>query len=456
MKKILTGVAALIALAACNKNNPSDAVPVTELTAAREAAETRSHLDANKVLWDANDEISVFSLADGAYSNVKFVTAEGGATAVFKGPGITVDDNIYAFYPYAEGNSFTAEGGFSFVADYATQKVVDGSFDAILNIAAGKYAGENKVNFKNVGTLLRFKLTQERADTIRRIELKSNDGTPIAFTGAAAVNWNGGDPQILTAPGAELTDVVKLQPAGTAFATGDTYYVWVLPGQYAGGITITLVSPTQMTAAKAGTSALNAARSQVIDLGDIGGLAFKAKETEKKSLHFDFTGDAQTGWPTTDKWKDVAKGDPNPCPGDSTCIYKLDGVDYKFILTDCGNATQARVAWVKDKGGLIMYAGWRYLGLPALEGFRLIKITGDLCLATNSKRKAGVAKFVVANNTTDENEFVTGGEPIVWGTNGEQYTFNLEGTEADTVYYLTCTATSIGTSFLDLVYEKVE
>lgn len=456
MKKILTGVAAVLALAACNKNNPSINVTVTSLTAIREAAVTKSHLDANRVLWDANDEISVFPLADGAYSNVKFATAEGGEAAVFKGPGITVDENIYAFYPYAESNSFTAAGGFSFEADYATQKVVNGTFDAKLNIAAGKYAGEKKVNFKNVGTLLRFKLTQERADTIRRIELKSNDGTPIAFAGAASVNWNGGDPQILTAPGAELSDVIKLMPGGTAFATGDTYYIWVLPGQYAGGITVTLVSPTQMTAAKAGTSALSAARSQVVDLGDIGGLVFKAKEAEKKSLHFDFSGDAQEGWPTKDKWKDIANGDPNPCPGDSTCIYKLNGVDYNFILTDCGNATQARVAWVKEKGGLIMFAGWRYLGLPALEGFRLVKITGDLCLATNSKRKAGVAKSVVANNTTDANEFVTGGDPIVWGTNGEKYTFNLEDTEANTVYYLTCTATSIGTSFLDLVYEKVE
>lgn len=459
MKKIITLAAAVLCLAACNKSNPAPETGTT-LTASLESGATKTHIEmagsVGKVLWDANDEISVFSLQDGAYVNTTFATSENGSTAVFKGPGITLDNNVFAMYPADESASFTSSEGISFEADYTAQRVVSGNIDSKLNLAAGKYSGEKRISFRNAGALLCFKLTQEGADTIRRIEIKANDGTPLAFKGAAAMNWNGGVPVVSPASGAELSDVVKLTPAAETFVTGSTYYVWILPGEYAGGITLTMISPTQMTAAKVGTSALSAGRNQIIDLGSVGGIEWKARETEKKALHFDFTGEAQEGWPTADKWKDIAKGDPNPCPGDSTCIYKLDGEDYAFILTDCGNATQARVCWDSGKGGLIWYAGWRYLGLPAIEGYRLIKVTGKLCLSSNSKRKAGITVNVVENNTTGTNTFVSGGEEIAWATKDAEYSYNLEGTEANTVYYLACTATSIGTYYLDLVYEKVE
>ncbi|MBO7544977.1 MAG: hypothetical protein J6T02_05365 [Bacteroidales bacterium] len=447
MKKTFILVVAALAFAACNKNIDT-AEFGTSLTASIENGIVKSHLSQNAVLWDVNDEISVFSLEDGAYSHAKFSTSEGGGTAVFKGPGIAVDENLFALYPYAEGNTFSAADGFSVEADYLTQKAVNGGVDQKVNIAVGKLSSENNVGFRNVGALLRFTLTQERADTTRRIEINSNDGTPLVFAGDAAILWNEGAPTIAPASNATTSDVIKIIPSGEAFATNDTYCVWVLPGQYQAGITITLVSPTQMTAVKEGTSALNIGRNQVVDLGEIGGLEFKDKGAEKKTLHFDFTGDPLEGWPTVDKWKNA--------PGDSLCVYPLDGVDYKFLVTDCGNASQARVAWVKDKGGLIFYAGWRYLGLPAIEGFKLVKVTGCHCLGTNVNRRAAIAKFVVADNTTEVNEYVTGGDPIAWSTQNEAYTFNLEGTEANTVYYLTCTAVSIGTSYLDLVYEKVE
>ena len=444
MKKIFAASAALLALAACNKSLPV-AEPGSALTATMEI--TKSHLDGMNVLWDANDEISVFSLEEGTYMNSKFATADEGASAVFKGPGINADDNLFALYPHNDNAMCSASGGISTIADFSTQKVVSGTFDKNINLAIGKYAGEKKVSFRNVGALLKFTLTQEGADTIRRIELKSNDGTPVALAGDFSILWNNGAPQIVPSDNATGSDVIKLTPAGSSFATGDTYYVWVLPGEYK-GLTVTLVSPSGMTAVKSGSNTLSVTRNQIVDLGSIGGLTFKQKEAERQTLRFDFTGDPQEGWPTADKWKNA--------PGDSTCVYNLYGVDYKFILTDCGNATQARVAWVKDKGGLILFAGWRYVGLPAIEGFKLVKVSGSLCLASNSKRQAGITKSVVADNTTDQNEFVPGGESIAWATGGEVYSYNLEETTPNTVYYLACTATSIGTSYLELTYEKVE
>lgn len=451
MKKILTAAVAVLALAACNKNIPA-VETMSELTAIVEGGLTRSHLDGNQVLWDANDEISVFSQADGAYTHAKFATAESGASAVFKGPGVNVDEQLYALYPYAEGNTFATGTGFTIQADYAAQKVVDGSFDQKINLAAGHYSGGKNVSFRNVGALLSFTLTQERADTIRRIEIQSNDGTPLAFSGQATVQWNDGAPAVALAADAAPADVIRLSPAAETFTTGSTYYVWVLPGEYAKGITVTLVSPTQMTAVKAGATALKAGRNQVVNLGEIGGLEFKAKESEKLALHFDFSGTPLDGWPTADKWKEG--------PGELPCIYPLDGVAYEFFLTDVGNASQARLCWDSAKGGLVWYAGWRYLGLPAVENFRLIKVSGVMCLSTNSKRKAGVVENVCPDNTdmdiASAHTFVTGGESTGWTEKGQTYTFNLEGTQPGTRYYLMCTATSMGVSSLDLVYEKVE
>jgi len=447
MKKIFAAAAALLALAACNKNTPV-AEPSMELTATIENGITRSHLDAFDVLWDANDEISVFSMEEGIYQNSKFATAEEGASAVFKGPGITVDENLYSLYPYDADASFNPASGIAISADYTEQRVSAGSFSKGINLAVGKYSGEKNVSFRNVGALLSFTLTQERADTIRRIEIKSNDGTPLAFSGAADIAWNDGNPTMSIADGgATKADVIRLIPEGDSFNTGDTYYVWVLPGT-CNGITVTLVSPTQMTAVKTGVSALTAARNQIVNLGEIGGLEFKAKETEKKTLHFDFSGEPLEGWPTADKWKEAA--------GEATCIYNLDGEDYEFILTDVKDAIYARVAWTAAKGGLIWWAASRYVGLPALDGYRLIKVSGQMCLGTNAKREAGIGKYVAETGVLPADAYVTGGEPMKWPTSGEVYTFNLEGTEAGTVYYMVCTNTSVGVSYLDLTYEKAE
>lgn len=453
MKKILTLAAAALCLAACIKTN-SPAEQVTTLTASLESGVTKTHLSVEdgigKVLWDANDQICVFSQETGEYRCTVFSTAEGGGTALFKGPGITLDAKVAAIYPAFEAVSYTEADGILFEVDNTTQKVLDGTFDQQLNIAAGQWTGEKNLSFRNVGALLSFKLTQERADTIRRIELKSNDGTPLCFSGAASVKWVDGAPVIT--PAAETSDVVKIVPAGETFQTGETYYVWLLSGQHAAGITLTMISPTQMTAAKVGASALELERNQLVDLGEIGGIEWKAKETEKKALHFDFSGTPLEGWPTTDKWKEA--------PGELACYYPLDDVNYEFFLTDVGNGTQARVCWDPGKGGLVWYAGWRYLGLPAIEGFRLIKVSGVMCLGTNSKRKAAIVENVAETNvetTIDAaHTFVQGGESAGWTTSGETYTFNLEGTQPNTRYYLLCSATSIGVSSLDLVYEKVE
>lgn len=176
---------------------------------------------------------------------------------------------------------------------------------------------------------------------------------------------------------------------------------------------------------------------------------------ETKVLEFDFTIAPLSGWPTEDKYQYVAGG--------TKCIYPLDGVNYEFILADCGTATSARVHWnvVEGETGknyLVFKSFYRYCGLPALAGYKLTKIEFVHGTTTSAKRGFGVAKEIEASTIHPDNEnghgYVEGGEPILGLDQGETYTFNLSKTEIGKVYYLYCSAGGVGVSSLKLSYSK--
>ena len=457
MKKKYFIMAAALAVMACNKEETSVPGESSELLAVSEAG-TKTHLEGTKVVWDKGDAINVFVKNDaGAYVSSTFATSESGSSVVFKGEGVKLDTDVYAVHPFSEGNTFS-DGVFTTSVSSVTQQTVQDGYPAGVNIAVGRCDADKTVSFRNVGALLKFRLTQEGADTLRRIEIKANGGEAIAAEGIVSIDWNNGDPRIATSEGTQVSDVVTLTPSAKTFVTGDTYHVWILPGKYEKGISLTLVSPTQMSAVKVGKEALVAGRNQIIDLGEIGGLTLKEKETEKMTLEFDFTGEAPEGWPTKDNWKKAGVGDCPagvPCPGNLTAVYKhSNGNSYNFILTDVGNATAARVYWSADKG-VVLGAVSRYFGFPAIEGYRLIKVSCVQGTSTNSKRKAAITSSV-PESTDTQNIYVNGGGILPWTTKGDTYSWNLEDTAANTVYYLTCTQGGIGVSILTLTYEKAE
>ncbi|MGM9742769.1 MAG: hypothetical protein ACI3ZC_06890 [Candidatus Cryptobacteroides sp.] len=445
MRKIIfTTMAATLAFAGCTKDNfTGNQLKINSILASME--QTRSHLEGgSKVVWDKDDNIDVFFNDGGAWKSSVFTAAEEGASVPFKGDGITYGDGVYAMYPADAAAKMEIPGTVSTSISSAEQAVADGTYAAGINIAIGKSLSDKEIRFANVGSLLKFRLTQERADTISRIVICANGGESIAAEGTVSVAWNDGQASVSPDDGCGSGNIT-LTPAAGAFNTGDTYYVWVLPGVYDKGISITLFSKSGLEAKKAGTSALTAQRSGVMDLGEIGGLDFKERETVKMSLTFDFTTKPGEDWPTADKWKDA--------PGDSTCIFNLDGVAYKFILTDVGGATAARVCW-NEKGYVVLLASSRYLGLPAIEGWRLIRFSGVHATGNSSKR-FGAITTKVRESTTDTEEYAPGGEPFGWAVQGETYVYNLHDTEAGKVYYFACTGGGIGISTMTLTYEQV-
>ena len=453
--------AASLMFAACEREMaPKDDAPEAKATFTayvENAPELKAVLGLNEsnkpqTFWENGDEIAVFTSADGASQSGKIgykFTASLSANATAADFSYSGEDTFgvgeyMAIYPYTSnkrGVNFTAYRVAGTVLP-ATQTLVAGSFDraAAISIAYGTN-GATSLAFKNATALLKFRVSDATV-TDGRIEVNSADAISGTFRATVDVENDNVALEKYTASGVSQNNYVNFSIDGTtALATGTDYYVAVSPCTLTDGLKVILNGSVVKTISSTDLPALQ--RNKIYNLGT---LTLPQKET--KTLNFDFSGTPLTGWPTTDNWQDG--------PGNLTCVYPLDGVDYNFILTDCGNASKARVSWTQDKGGLVLWATWRYVGLPALEGYKLIQVTGSLCLANNSKRKAGIAKSVVADNTAGQNEFVSGGDPIGWTTNGAVYSYNLENTEANTVYYLTCTNTSIGTSYLKLVYEKVD
>ena len=168
-------------------------------------------------------------------------------------------------------------------------------------------------------------------------------------------------------------------------------------------------------------------------------------------LTFDFTAAAaatQTdpNWPTGQR--KASNGDDI---SDVECNYNLDGVDYSFLCADCPDKTASKTYWNKEKGYIVIGGIYRYLGLPVLEGYKLVKV---VCLHGTSAAEEGRGLAVTSEITesTVTPNYVSGGEPQVTKTTGDTLTYDLEQTSTGVRYYLNCTLKTIGLSKITLTY----
>lgn len=147
-------------------------------------------------------------------------------------------------------------------------------------------------------------------------------------------------------------------------------------------------------------------------------------------LVFDFKTVQPEGWPTSSK---------NALGG--TYKYAVNSVDYSFIL---GKGVYC--AGTTPNSAYLMIAKSSSLGLPAIAGYKLVKVVGTL---NNSGPPAKTASV----NITDGTSEVTGGEAQTWSTMGADYTYSLKGTEENTVYYLSVSTKNCQVIKLVLSYE---
>lgn len=151
-------------------------------------------------------------------------------------------------------------------------------------------------------------------------------------------------------------------------------------------------------------------------------------------LVFQFTDvSGLTGWPTK----------AGEATSESTQVYKLNGVDYTFYLskniyTSTYNGASYLMLASKTNGGPV------YLGLPAIEGKKLVGVT----ITTSS----GASKNACGQITSDTNgTVVSGGDKKKLDTQSADFSWTLSGTAAKTMYYYSSTESGYNSQIVKLV-----
>lgn len=170
-------------------------------------------------------------------------------------------------------------------------------------------------------------------------------------------------------------------------------------------------------------------------------------------LSFDFSGTPLDGWPTAAKYTHV--------DGGIECIYPLNGVNYVFVPADCDTASAGQAFWqppVDGKPGYFAFnAQYRYLGLPKLEGYTLVKVVCHNVKLASAAPKMGITKSIATKAAHPADDaYVQGGALQTWDAEGgQEYTYLLSGTEANTRYYIYAYAKG-AVDRIDLVYNPAK
>ena len=267
MKKIIAfGFSAMLLLSACSNDikDMVDNVPVPQLglqymefTAS--TAETRTQLTSdNNVVWQAGDAISIF---DGE-GNRKFTTNDGGTNAVFGG-NATGTTTYYALYPYLEGATIESNV-IKNVTLPSEQAAKAGSFDATSNLSVAIASSDLQLAFKNVGSLVRFSVSNSQASKVRKVKLTSHDKTAV-LTGTIDITL--GDQLSATPTSGQLPSATLIADKG--LETGKYYYLAVLPSELSTGFSLTFFDDEGKTWQKDYTKETNIARSISLQLDAI-------------------------------------------------------------------------------------------------------------------------------------------------------------------------------------------
>ena len=116
--------------------------------------------------------------------------------------------------------------------------------------------------------------------------------------------------------------------------------------------------------------------------------------------------------------------------------YTLSGTDYTFALKN-----------VKCNSGYLMLTQPAALGLPAISGYKLTKVVAKNSSGCSTSVNVGIS------SSASSADYLTGGAAQKWATTSSTYTYNLSGTEENTVYYLYVTSKNAQITELSLTYE---
>jgi len=221
-------------------------------------ADTRTQLTSdNKVEWVAGDEISIF---DGT-ANRKFTTKDSGPSVVFGGEANEAS-TYYALYPYQEGATIE-NNVIKNVTIPTVQEAKAGSFDGGVNFSVASASTDLQLAFKNVGSLVKFSMSNDKAADVRSVKLTSNNGDAVL---AGTVNITVGATPTVTPISSQSQVTLK---SDVGFEAGEDYFFMVLPGTLSDGFSLTFTDKEGLTWQKAYTVEASMNRSNILKLNAI-------------------------------------------------------------------------------------------------------------------------------------------------------------------------------------------
>lgn len=213
-----------------SRPNISEPEKTPRLLMAVLSPETKAAISDNfgSVTWNPSDSISVFDSDSGSGGN-KFVTQDGGSTAVFEGQAADLTGGYYyGVYPYRKTTSVTSE--VINVTLPSVQKAVSGSFDPGAFVMVGRSESTDQMGFYDALGGIRFTVSETGYD---KIIFSGNGNEPVA--GAVVISFGEDGIPLCQAASSETSTQISVEGE---FNAGDFYYISMVPQSFKKGFTL--------------------------------------------------------------------------------------------------------------------------------------------------------------------------------------------------------------------------
>ena len=257
--RLLAILQAVLAIAACSKQETDPQVPAKEYTYSFIIDEdTKATLDYGGVLWETGDRVGMYIGDNHSYANVD--ASSSPKQIIFKSSKeIKAGTKAYAYYPFASNSNATQsravisqyqEGGTTAAMPMAGIPFTFG--EAVPVSGSGSSAAATTsgvVRFLNLGALIDFRIYSTTVayanETVKSITFTSI-GAPVS--GTAYLDLTQVDPEKeetlaigFAADGSNAYDFVKVSqdvPVAADKESADPVYMVLAPGTYSGTITV--------------------------------------------------------------------------------------------------------------------------------------------------------------------------------------------------------------------------
>lgn len=237
MKKIFLSFAALAALVSCAQENIREVELTRKVSVMANAAETKTLLDGNAVVWENGDAVALcFESETEGVSTTVFTTSETtlSSSAEFVGslPNSVSVANGYAETGHAvyPSTAVGAGGEVEFTLPAEVEVNENGSFDSGMNLSSALVSlaeldadGSTDAAFRNAFSIVRFTLPAGVTD----LDITA-DGN---IAGRAGMRFDE-DGRLVAEEWMTPSKTLAVTPAGVTFTAGTTYNVLVYPGMY--------------------------------------------------------------------------------------------------------------------------------------------------------------------------------------------------------------------------------